>query len=306
MVEKVKKKVLITGINGMLGEDLFRRLKTNYSIIGIDIRAPLGEKNGYINCDLVDRDKIKEVFKKHNPWLVIHTAAYTDVDGCEKDPQKAELINVQATNNIVYCAQESRAKLIYISTDYVFNGTKKTAYTVDDCPEPLNVYGGSKLRAESIVRSVLKEFLIVRTSWLFGKYGKNFVAAILDKAKAVKKLEVVDDQRGSPTYTVSLSQAIEQLINAVFNRKTDVSNYGTYHITNKGDCSWYEFAKEIVALNKIPVDVIPVDSSRINRLAKRPALSILDNSRFENITGNKLCSWQEALREYRLSIGSIV
>ncbi len=298
MVDEVKKKILITGINGMLGRDLADVLKGQYSISGIDVHESGDSKNAYYCCDITDAGRLRKILEKIKPWLIIHAAAFTDVDGCEKYPEKAETINVQGTRNIVSLCQEYGSRLIYISTDYVFNGKKSTAYTEDDATSPLNVYGRTKLLGEELVRTDLPESLIVRTSWLFGKGGKNFVKTIIDKSAQVDTLKVVNDQRGSPTHTLSLSLGLRELIKAVFGALEKAANYGVYHVSNSENCTWYEFARTIVDLCDINVDVIPVDSTQFPRPAKRPERSILDNSRYEQVTKNKLCTWRQALQSY--------
>ncbi|MBU4305318.1 MAG: dTDP-4-dehydrorhamnose reductase [Candidatus Omnitrophica bacterium] len=298
MVEETKKSLLITGAAGMLGEDLLRLFSPRYAVSGIDVRTPKYKDADFIACDLLDSGCLEDVFRVSKPWLVLHAAAYTDVDGCERDPERAERINAALTGNLVRLCKKHNAKLVYISTDYVFDGTKHSAYNENDAPNPLNVYGRSKLNGEITIREKLEEFLIIRTSWLFGHYGRNFVSAIINKALEEKTLHVVDDQRGSPTYTVSLARAIDGLIEAVFIPKTRREYCGIYHISNSGNCSWYEFAKAIIDLKGIAAEVIPVDSMFVKRPACRPVVSILDNRRYEQVTAQRLCHWQEALKYY--------
>ncbi|MBU2062887.1 MAG: dTDP-4-dehydrorhamnose reductase, partial [Candidatus Omnitrophica bacterium] len=206
-------------------------------------------------------------------------------------------INGQGTQNIACLCKQIKAKLIYTSTDYVFDGSKGGAYREDDLPNPLNIYGRSKLEGEKAVAREIEEYLIVRTSWLFGAGGKNFVDTIIDKAGKGEQLRVVTDQVGSPTSTRSLAEALDKLIeHTVQKNRSDA--YGIYHVTNSGTCSWFEFAKEIVNLSEIKADISPVTSEEFARSAQRPAISILDNSLYNEITGHSLCSWQEALKQY--------
>ncbi|MCK4993531.1 MAG: dTDP-4-dehydrorhamnose reductase [Candidatus Omnitrophica bacterium] len=298
MVDEAKKRILITGINGMLGQDLGPVLETQFLISGIDLQNPEGSKYDYFCCDITNINELTAAFEKINPWLTIHGAAFTDVDGCENNPEKAEAINIKGTNNIVSLCKQYGTKLIYISTDYVFSGEKSSAYTIDDTPAPLNVYGRTKLEAEQLVLRELPESLIVRTSWLFGKGGKNFVKTIIDKSSQVDTLKVVNDQRGSPTHTLSLSLALKELISAVFLAPVNAENYGVYHVSNSENCTWYEFAKKITDLCDIDVNIVAVDSTEFVRQALRPKRSILDNSRYEKATKNKLCSWVQALQSY--------
>jgi len=162
----------------------------------------------------------------------------------------------------------------------------------------LNVYGRTKLDGENFILENLKEFLIIRTSWLFGKHGKNFVETIVNKAREGGALKVVDDQQGSPTYTRSLADALKRLIKPVFVNSSDINNFGIYHVSNGQSCTWYEFAKTILKLSNIQTEVLPVKSSQFKRPAKRPAISVLNNQRYEQVTAHKLCSWQEALKQY--------
>jgi len=298
MVAEAKKKILITGINGMLGKDLSDVLREDYRCYGIDLITADNDEKDFYKYDICDIDGLKKVFDEVRPWLVIHGAAFTDVDGCEKYPEKAEAINVQGTKNIVSLCSEYKAKLIFISTDYVFDGENSQAYTVDDTPSPLNVYGHTKLAAEQAVLNGANESLVVRTSWLFGKGGKNFVKTIKEKSAHGDTLKVVNDQRGSPTHTLSLAKALMKLIKAVFFSSKQTENHGIYHISNSETCTWYEFAKKIIDLCNINVDVVAVDSTEFVRPAKRPKLSVLDNSRYEQITKHRLCSWVQALQTY--------
>ncbi len=320
----------------MLGIDLKARLAASYDLYGMDVRSFENAGENFFRADISDIKTVELPFFKIKPWLVIHAAAYTDVDGCEKDKEKADLINAQGTKNIAELCRQIKARLIYISTDYVFDGKKDKPYLEADKPNPISEYGRSKLKGEEFVRSILEEFLIVRTSWLFGKNGKNFVDTIAAKAAQEKVLRVVNDQRGSPTYTVDLSDALARLIEAVltplekatdgvggeylgdnsgsklpssiivkeprpltgFIAQMDKKKFGVYHVSNSGDCTWFEFAKKIVELKRLPAQVIPTDSAAINRPAKRPEMSILDKSKYRNLTGHILPDWQEALKKY--------
>ncbi|MFH1061350.1 MAG: dTDP-4-dehydrorhamnose reductase [Candidatus Omnitrophota bacterium] len=298
MVEEIKAKILITGINGMLGQDLGEIFNSDYELFGIDINKDKASKNKVFPADITDRKSLDLIFAQIKPWLVIHAAAFTNVDAAETQTEQAKAVNVTGTDNIAFLCQKYQAKLVFISTDYVFNGKKGSAYIESDMADPLNYYGHSKLAAEQCISKYLSDYLIVRTSWLFGINGKNFVKAIINKAKQDGALKVVDDQIGSPTYTLSLAQGLYWLIKKVFHLNPDPANYGVYHLTNSGQCSWYEFAREILELSNIKAVIEPVDSDYIMRPAKRPAFSVLDKSRFEKVTGKKLCLWTEALAQY--------
>lgn len=279
-MEKVK--VLITGASGMLGSAICKDFSFSYKVAATD-------KN---DCNVADLEAVKKKFLRFKPQVVIHTAAYTDVDGCERESDLAYKINVLGTKNIALTAKDVNAKLVFISTDYIFDGKKNSAYTEDDPAKPLNIYGQTKLEAEKLIKSQLEKFVIVRTSWLFGENGKNFVDTIIKNAKGQKRLEVVNDQIGSPTYTKDLSNAIRALIEIN-------APYGVYNITNSQSCSWHEFARTILEYKNIKdLEVVPITSSDLGRPARRPKNSRLDNLKFFRLTKKYLRPWPEALREY--------
>ncbi|MBU0549327.1 MAG: dTDP-4-dehydrorhamnose reductase, partial [Candidatus Omnitrophica bacterium] len=233
-------KVLVTGSKGMLGSILTEVLSAEFEVKGIDIE----------DSDIIDTEKTTKIIKNYNPGIIIHTAGFTDVDECELNQKKAFSINSLGTKNVAGAANEVGATLFYISTDYVFDGKKSIPYTESDIPNPVNIYGKSKLEGEEIIRNNLTKYFILRTSWLFGPRGKNFVSTILQKAKENDRLQVVDDQVGSPTYTLDLADAIRFLLSTL-NSQLLSGYYGIYHITNAGSCSWYEFAKEIIFLKQL-------------------------------------------------------
>ena len=219
------------------------------------------------------------------------------MDGCERDPDRAFRVNAQGTKNVAKACQAFNTALAYISTDFVFDGEKGEPYTEDDAPNPLGQYGASKLAGEEYVRALCPRHFIVRTAWLYGEHGKNFPLAILTAAKSKKELKVVADQVGSPTFTFDLALAIRDLIST--------SRYGTYHIANKGSCSWYEFAKRILSLAGIyDVKVTPIDSENWPSPTKRPRYSVLRNNALELQGKDNLCPWEEALKDFisRLSL----
>jgi len=285
-------KVLITGISGMLGVDLYQALREEREVVGLDTRdfpwAPFPPVN---KVEITELEVIKELFSQLAPDFVIHTAAYTDVDGCEKNPDRAHRVNALGTRNIALICQEKNIPLVYVSSDFVFDGRKNYPYAELDEPHPLNVYGRSKLAGENYVRSLLERYFIVRTSWLYGRYGKNFVETILKLAKEKEVLTVVGDQVGSPTYTKDLAQEMKKLVSG--------SSYGIYHITNSGSCSWYEFAGEILKLAEIKgVKVKSITSKELNRSAPRPQFSVLKSSRSGRGPEDTMRPWKEALKEY--------
>ena len=265
-------KILLTGASGMLGQDLSPVLE--------DVGAFVIETSSD-NMDITDVAQVKNVLNCTHPDMVIHCAAYTNVDKAEEEPEKAELINVKGTENIAKVSAELDIPVVYISTDYVFYGSKNTPYTPDDIPNPLNIYGKTKLAGEEMIKKYCKKYYIVRTSWLYGHYGKNFVETMISMADK-PELKVVDDQIGCPTWTVELANGILKLLS---------KPYGTYHVCGGGQTSWYGFAKEIFKNMNLDVNLIPCSSAEFPRRAKRPAYSVMDNQ--------KLCrNWEAALRDY--------
>jgi dTDP-4-dehydrorhamnose reductase len=289
----------------MLGTDLSQELSKDYEVYGLDIAYSVERIAYSLKCDITDRAGTIKTISKIRPDIVIHTAAYTDVDGCELDAKKAYRINSEGTKNIALAAKAVGAMLIYISTDFVFDGKKKKPYKETDRPNPLSTYADSKLKGELAIKKVLKKYFILRTSWLYGKNGRNFVDIILNKAKKEKVLKVVDDQVGSPTYTKDLAKAIRVLLSRVFSTAYSVQRtaFGIYHVSNSGSVSWYNYAKEILRLTGSKVKVIPTTSRELARPAERPAMSVLDNSKFYKFTGYKIRRWNDALKEYLAGSG---
>lgn len=234
-------------------------------------------------------DDVMRFVRNGRPDLIIHAAAYTNVDGAESEPEAAYLVNGTGTRNLAMAAEESGIPIMYISTDYVFDGTKTGQYDEWDRTSPVNQYGLSKLMGEQFVSSLTSRYYIVRTSWLCGKNGKNFVGTIDRLLDERESLDVVDDQRGCPTFAYDLALKLSELTE---------KGYGTYHITNSENCSWYEFAKKIAELKGSKTMINPVTSDKFPRPAKRPANSVLGNTmlRLEGIEPAR--HWEEALKEY--------
>jgi dTDP-4-dehydrorhamnose reductase len=274
-------KILVTGANGMLGTDLCALFRAN-NIEVIEWDLP--------GNDITDVKRTTSQIKRLSPDQIVHLAAYTDVDGCEVAKAKAYSVNVQGTWAVVIGAKEKNIPVLHISTDYVFDGEKEKPYLEDDVTYPINYYGLTKVQSEEIVKSKLKKFFIVRTSWLFGKSGKNFIKTILNTAKEKETIEVVKDQKGSPTYTKDLAQAILKVVQSDF--------FGIYHITNSGVCSWFEFAQEIIKQAGLNNKVNAITSDQSKRAAKRPKFSALNNHNYIKIFGTFLRPWREALAQY--------
>ncbi len=271
-------RIALTGPDGMLGHDI-RNVFADNELIGLALH----------DLDITDLDNTVSAIKRIRPDYLIHTAAYTDVDGSELDPEKAYLVNGTGTRNVTMACEEAGCPIIYISSDYVFDGTKKEPYSEWDAPNPINRYGISKLMGERFVSSLTNRFYIVRTSWLYGKNGKNFVDTITRLLPEKEEINVVDDQTGSPTFTYDLAVKLKELVGR---------GYGIYHITNSSYCSWYEFASGIAGLKSSKTRIKPVTSDKFSRPARRPAFSALDNTmlRLEGIRQPR--HWKEALKHY--------
>jgi dTDP-4-dehydrorhamnose reductase len=274
------KKILITGAGGMLAQDADRAFQGCYQVI------TMGEHD----LDICHADKVHETIKNLSPDVVLNCAAYTRVDDCETEQEKAFAVNAEGVKNIALACRDRGSLLVHISTDYVFDGTKREPYREADETNPLSVYGQTKLAGENFVRAILSRYVLIRSLWLYGRGGNNFVATIQKLALEKKELSVVNDQTGAPTYTRDLAHAIKTLIGG--------APQGIYNISNQGTCTWYEFACRIVELTNSATRVIPISSDEINRPAKRPAYSVLDCSRFIQETGMELRHWDAALQEY--------
>jgi dTDP-4-dehydrorhamnose reductase len=278
------RKILVIGAKGMLGKDLVEGLRSSLrtnEILGWDIDE----------IDIQEEKSTVAKIENLQPRIVVNVAAYTDVDGCELHQEKAFAINAEGMRHVALGAARGGARVLYLSTDYIFDGEKGKPYAENDPPNPLNVYGRSKLRGEQYVREIVKEPLIVRTQWLYGRHGNNFVDVILRQAREKEVLSVVNDQTGLPTYTVDLSKAISLLI--------ERDARGVFHVANSNPCTWYDYAKIILELSGIKgVKVMPISSKELGRLAPRPSYSVLDTQKFQRETGMTLRPWPEALKDY--------
>jgi dTDP-4-dehydrorhamnose reductase len=274
-------KILVTGAAGMLGTDLTERLKGDHEVTGADVAE----------FDITDELATAAFIADASPDWVIHGAAFTNVDGCEKEPDKAYHVNGDGPRNVARACWAAKCRMLYVSTDYVYDGSKRLPYVETDPTGPLNVYGASKLRGEHEVLKVLKDALIVRTSWLFGANGPNFVEAILGQVGKKDELKVVDDQVGSPTFTPDLADALARLV--------DANASGIVHVSNEGACSWFQYAVKILELAGAGgIRVLPIGTAELARPALRPAYSVLSKDRYFTLTGRRLRGWEEALEEY--------
>lgn len=277
-------KVLVTGAKGQLGTDLVRMVKNKgFEVFGY----------GREELDITNTNQVNGVFSYINPDVVIHTAAHTKVDLAESEPDQAFLVNAIGTRNIAVASEKISSKIVYISTDYVFDGTASEPINEFKPSNPLGVYGESKLAGEQFVLNLHSKFYIVRTSWVYGRYGNNFVKTMLKLGEEKKELSVVDDQIGAPTYTVDLAERIIDLI--------QTEKYGVYHISNSGQCSWYEFAKAIFEESAIDVKVVPCTTKDFPRPAPRPSFSVLDHMGLRLNGFKEMPSWRDSLKKFLMT-----
>jgi dTDP-4-dehydrorhamnose reductase len=270
-------RVLVTGAKGQLGVELLEVLGQGHEVVGLDLPE----------LDITKPEAARVIADTRPAW-VVHAAAWTDVDGCERDPERANLVNGEGTRRVAEACRAVGAGLAYLSTDYVFDGRKGSPYLETDPVSPLSAYARSKVAGEEAVRTIAPRWAIVRTAWLFGVSGKNFVKTIVEKAAAGGPLRVVDDQVGSPTYARDLAEAIAQLVSRELT--------GTYHVTTSGSCSWYAFTRAIVEEAGLAhVAVAPMTTAELGRPAPRPALSVLANHAWALAGLRPLRPWPEAL-----------
>ena len=277
-------KYLVTGYNGQLGYDIVRELK-NRGVNDTDI-IPTDVKD----MDITDRDAVIKKVTEVKPDVIFHNAAWTNVDGAEDSKELCEKVNYLGTKNMVDAAKMVGAKIVYISTDYVFDGTKDGMYEVNDQTNPLSVYGMTKYQGEEAVRSYDNHF-IVRISWVFGINGKNFIRTMLKLSESRNELNVVADQVGSPTYTVDLARLLVDMVST--------NKYGTYHANNEGFCSWAEFAKYIFDSSNIDMKVNAIPTSSYPQKATRPLNSKLSKKSLDDAGFNRLPDWKDAVNRYK-------
>ena len=274
-------RILVTGVKGQLGHDVVNELaKRGHTPIGVDVEE----------MDITDASAVEKEMKKEPLDAVIHCAAYTAVDAAEDNREICMRVNAEGTRNIARVCRELDLKMVYISTDYVFDGEGKRPWEPDDPRDPLNVYGESKYQGELAVEEYLEKYFTVRIAWVFGVNGKNFIKTMLRLAESQKEINVVNDQIGSPTYTYDLAVLLADMV--------ETEKYGRYHATNEGLCTWYEFAKEIFRQAEVDIRVNPVSSDEFPAKAKRPHNSRMDKRKLVRNGFRPLPPWQDALKRY--------
>jgi len=285
--------VLVTGANGQLGQ----------AIQSISGKYP---EMDFVFCsssdlDISDKANCVAVFSKIKPNFCINAAAYTAVDKAESEPEKAYAINVTGAKNLAEACKEFGATLLHVSTDFVFDGTKITPYTEDDQPNPTGVYGQTKLDGEKAIQATFDQYYIIRTSWVYSQFANNFMKTMLRLASERDSLSVVNDQIGTPTNAVDLAEALLKIVSINHENLTSAtcnlpSLYGIYNFSNEGQCSWYDFAKKIFAINNITINLQPIPTTSYPTPAKRPSYSVLDKTKIKSVFKLEINNWEESLR----------
>jgi len=278
-------KVLLVGGKGLLGSNIAPVLEKSFDLTICDLDT----------WDITDKISGENHIEEYRPDVLINLAAITDVDGCEDAKELAERVNAHGAGILADLCRERNVRFVHISTDYVFDGKKTIPYKEDDPPNPMCVYGTTKLMGERAVLDRNPSSLIIRAQWLYGKGGENFITKVVKIARQTGALRVVNDQKGSPTYAKDLAEPLVSLI--------EKGKTGIYHLANSGSCTWFDFAGEIFRLLEIDVVITPISSDELERKAKRPLYSVFDMWKFQKDTGMKMRPWQEALREYIATTG---
>ena len=279
--------VLVTGSSGQLGQSL-QFIAPNYPQID------------FVFCDSKTLDitileNCETIFSNYKPDFCINAAAYTAVDKAESEPKKAFAINVTGAKNLAEVSKKFDTVLLHISTDFVFDGNKKTPYLEQDLPNPTGVYGQTKLDGEKAIQQVWEKHFIIRTSWVYSQFGNNFMKTMLRLASERDTISVVNDQIGTPTNALDLAEVLVKII-LTNNRQPTTDNFGIYNFSNEGQCSWYDFAKKIFEINKIEIDLQPIPTLAYPTPAKRPAFSVLDKSKIKKVFGVEILEWEESLK----------
>jgi dTDP-4-dehydrorhamnose reductase len=285
--------VLVTGANGQLGQSL-QYIASNYPTIQFVFCSSS-------DLDITNKQNCQVVFSKHKPNYCINTAAYTAVDKAESEPEKAHLINTIGAKNLAEVCAAFSVILLHVSTDFVFDGllspsAQAGGYTEKDNTNPTGVYGQTKLDGEKAIQETFDNYFIIRTSWVYSQFGNNFMKTMLRLASERDTLSVVNDQIGTPTNAVDLAECLVKVIQTD-NRQPTTDNFGIYHFSNEGQCSWYDFAKKIFEIHKIKINLQPIPTSSFPTPAKRPKYSVLDKSKVKEVFGVTINDWQERLKQ---------
>lgn len=285
--------VLVTGANGQLGQAL-QSISGNYPEID------------FVFCDstrldITDLNNIKQNFKQFKPDYCINAAAYTAVDKAESEPEKAQLINVKGAKNLAEVCKEYDTILLHISTDFVFDGTNKTAYKEEDTPNPTGVYGLTKLQGEKAIQETFDNYFIIRTSWVYSQFANNFMKTMIRLASERDSLSVVNDQIGTPTNAVDLAEVLISIIIKTQNSQPETRNiFGIYNFSNEGQCSWYDFAQEIFEINNVNINLSAIPTTSFPTPAKRPAFSVLDKTKIKKFFQVEIKDWKESLKACKI------
>lgn len=278
--------VLVTGANGQLGQSLqfIAKNHSNIEFVFCDSKE----------LDITNYDNVNAVFNEFIPDYCINAAAYTAVDKAESESEKAYSINVLGAQNLAKVCKTNNTVLLHVSTDFVFDGNKTTPYTELDIPNPTGVYGQTKLDGELAIQDIWEKHYIVRTSWVYSQFANNFMKTMLRLSSERESLSVVDDQIGTPTNAVDLAEVLVTIITK--NAKHNIEHYGIFNFSNEGQCSWFDFAKEIFRLNNNSINLQPIPTTSYPTPAKRPAYSVLDKTKIKTTFGIEILNWEESLR----------
>ena len=283
--------VLVTGANGQLGQSL-QFIAPNYPDLHFVFCSSA-------DLDISNLEHCQAVFSKIKPNYCINAAAYTAVDKAESETEKAHLINVIGVMNLAKVCKQHATILLHVSTDFVFDGENKVPYTEMDLPNPTGVYGQSKLDGERAIQAIFENYYIVRTSWVYSQFGNNFMKTMLRLSSERDSISVVNDQIGTPTNAVDLAEVLLKIIchtELVEVQQPTASNFGIYNFSNEGQCSWYDFAKEIFKINTIKIDLKPIPTSSFPTPAKRPKYSVLDKTKIKSTFGLEIKNWEDSLK----------
>jgi dTDP-4-dehydrorhamnose reductase len=285
--------VLVTGANGQLGQAL-QSISGNYPEIDFVFCSSS-------DLDITKKESCETVFVKYKPDYCINAAAYTAVDKAESEPEKAQLINVKGAENLAEVCKEYDSILLHVSTDFVFDGSNKIAYKEEDTPNPTGVYGLTKLQGEKAIQETFEKYFIIRTSWVYSQFANNFMKTMLRLASERDSLSVVNDQIGTPTNAVDLAEALISIITQTYNLQPTTYNlFGIYNFSNEGQCSWYDFAKEIFEINNVNINLNPIPSTSFPTPAKRPAFSVLDKTKIKKVFQVEIKHWKESLKACKI------